>query len=53
MRIFWWIFLIFLVYYFKGGKVKDGVNKEGVKFYNALIDELIANGKLIQTRNEH
>ncbi|KAG2309629.1 hypothetical protein Bca52824_029377 [Brassica carinata] len=25
------------------GKVKDGVNKEGVKFYNALIDELIAN----------
>ncbi|XP_013634360.1 PREDICTED: beta-glucosidase 28-like [Brassica oleracea var. oleracea] len=26
------------------GKVKDGVNKEGVKFYNALIDELIANG---------
>ncbi|CAN6845002.1 unnamed protein product [Brassica oleracea] len=33
------------------GKVKDGVNKEGVKFYNALIDELIANGKLIQTQN--
>ncbi|KAL0739715.1 hypothetical protein Bca4012_081228 [Brassica carinata] len=28
---------------FPGGKVKDGVNKEGVKFYNALIDELIAN----------
>nr|VDD04771.1 unnamed protein product [Brassica oleracea] len=26
------------------GKVKDGVNKEGVQFYNALIDELIANG---------
>ncbi|CAH2058010.1 unnamed protein product [Thlaspi arvense] len=26
------------------GKVKDGVNKEGVRFYNALIDELIANG---------
>ncbi|KAG7639695.1 Beta-glucosidase 29 [Arabidopsis thaliana] len=26
------------------GKVKDGVNKEGVQFYKALIDELIANG---------
>ncbi|EOA34017.1 hypothetical protein CARUB_v10021512mg [Capsella rubella] len=26
------------------GKVKDGVNKEGIEFYNALIDELIANG---------
>ncbi|XP_024010874.1 beta-glucosidase 29 isoform X2 [Eutrema salsugineum] len=26
------------------GKVKDGVNKEGVKFYKALIDGLIANG---------
>ncbi|KAL1210833.1 Beta-glucosidase 29 [Cardamine amara subsp. amara] len=26
------------------GKVKDGVNKEGVQFYTALIDELIANG---------
>lgn len=32
-------------YYFKGGKVKDGVNKEGVQFYKALIDELVANGK--------
>ena len=28
----------------KGGKVKDGVNKEGVQFYKALIDELIAKG---------
>ena len=27
-----------------GGKLKDGVNKEGVQFYKALIDELIANG---------
>ncbi|EOA36018.1 hypothetical protein CARUB_v100213130mg, partial [Capsella rubella] len=26
------------------GKVKDGVNKEGVQFYNDLINELIANG---------
>ncbi|KFK37252.1 hypothetical protein AALP_AA4G233600 [Arabis alpina] len=26
------------------GKVKDGVNKEGVQFYKDLIDELIANG---------
>ncbi|KAG7566346.1 Glycoside hydrolase family 1 [Arabidopsis suecica] len=25
------------------GKLKDGVNKEGVKFYNDLIDELLAN----------
>ncbi|CAD5321351.1 unnamed protein product [Arabidopsis thaliana] len=28
---------------FPGGKVKDGVNKEGVEFYMALIDELVAN----------
>uniref|UniRef100_A0A1J3HJY4 Beta-glucosidase 28 n=2 Tax=Noccaea caerulescens TaxID=107243 RepID=A0A1J3HJY4_NOCCA len=26
------------------GKVKDGVNNEGVQFYHALIDELVANG---------
>ncbi|KFK35216.1 hypothetical protein AALP_AA5G255500 [Arabis alpina] len=26
------------------GKLKDGVNKEGVQFYNDLIDELLANG---------
>ncbi|KFK37251.1 hypothetical protein AALP_AA4G233500 [Arabis alpina] len=26
------------------GKVKDGVNKEGLQFYKALIDELLANG---------
>ncbi|KFK35218.1 hypothetical protein AALP_AA5G255600 [Arabis alpina] len=25
------------------GKLKDGVNKEGVQFYNDLIDELLAN----------
>jgi len=37
-------------YYLKGGKVKDGVNKEGVEFYKALIDELVANGKLTNQR---
>ncbi|KAG2326095.1 hypothetical protein Bca52824_008823 [Brassica carinata] len=26
------------------GKVEDGVNKEGLQFYNALIDEVLANG---------
>ncbi|KAL0769977.1 hypothetical protein Bca101_035127 [Brassica carinata] len=26
------------------GKVEDGVNKEGLQFYNALIDELLAYG---------
>ncbi|KAF2620943.1 hypothetical protein F2Q68_00041819 [Brassica cretica] len=26
-----------------GGKLKDGVNKEGVQFYKDLIDELLAN----------
>ncbi|CAL9236909.1 unnamed protein product [Arabidopsis halleri] len=26
------------------GKVKEGVNQEGVQFYKALIDELVANG---------
>ncbi|KAJ0104839.1 hypothetical protein Patl1_19639 [Pistacia atlantica] len=27
-----------------GGKLKRGVNKEGIRFYNNLINELIANG---------
>lgn len=26
------------------GKKSKGVNKEGIKFYNDLIDELLANG---------
>lgn len=30
-----------------GGKLKDGVNKEGVQFYKDLIDELLANGRII------
>ncbi|CAE6118707.1 unnamed protein product [Arabidopsis arenosa] len=29
---------------FPGGKLSDGVNKEGVQFYKNLIDELIENG---------
>lgn len=32
---------------FIAGKLKDGVNKEGVQFYKDLIDELLANGKII------
>jgi len=32
-----------------GGKLKDGVNKEGVQFYKDLIDELLANGKIINS----
>jgi len=31
------------------GKLKDGVNKEGVQFYKDLIDELLANGKIINS----
>ncbi|KAJ0104842.1 hypothetical protein Patl1_19637 [Pistacia atlantica] len=27
-----------------GGKLKRGVNKEGIRFYNNLINELLANG---------
>ncbi|XP_030496087.2 beta-glucosidase 12 [Cannabis sativa] len=27
-----------------GGKISGGVNEEGVKFYNSLIDELLSNG---------
>ena len=32
--------------YFKlqDGKLSKGVNKEGIRFYNELIDELLANG---------
>ncbi|CAN7010163.1 unnamed protein product [Brassica oleracea var. botrytis] len=31
------------IYQFSDGSVRKGVNKEGVQFYNDLIDELIAN----------
>lgn len=29
---------------FSAGRVSGGVNEEGVKFYNNLINELLANG---------
>lgn len=29
---------------FLGGKIDGGVNKEGIRYYNNLIDELLANG---------
>jgi beta-glucosidase/6-phospho-beta-glucosidase/beta-galactosidase len=27
-----------------GGHLNQGINKEGIRFYNELIDELLANG---------
>jgi len=30
--------------YFLGGNLKGGVNKEGITYYNNLINELLSNG---------
>ena len=37
-------YFIFLVNYAEG-KLNGGINQEGVKYYNNLINELIANGQ--------
>ena len=39
-RVFW----IFLLKRYLDGKLSGGVNKEGVAFYNNLINELVSKG---------
>ena len=38
---------LFLCSKSQDGKLSKGVNKEGIRFYNELIDELLANGRYI------
>ncbi|KAI8526350.1 hypothetical protein RHMOL_Rhmol13G0300600 [Rhododendron molle] len=35
-----------------GGQLNLGINKEGIRFYNELIDELIANGYVSQINHD-
>lgn len=35
---------LFFVYNYSGGRVWEGVNEQGIEFYNKIINETIANG---------
>jgi len=37
--------VFFKNYSYQGGKLSGGVNQEGIKYYNNLINNLLANGQ--------
>ena len=38
------IFFIFLKFEYSGGRRSEGINQEGIDFYNRVINETIKNG---------